>query len=67
MEQEQKDLRASIITAADEQLKAAAALNRAVREARRAGLSWADVGDLLGTTRQAAQQRFGATTGRSGQ
>jgi hypothetical protein len=63
MEQEQEDLRAAIIAAADAQLKAAAALNRAVRDGRRAGLSWADVGALLGTTRQAAQQRFGATVG----
>jgi len=67
MEQEQKELKASIIAAADEHLKAAAALNRAVRDARRAGLSWSDVGGLLGTTRQAAQQRFGATTGRGEQ
>jgi len=30
-----------------------------VTDARRAGASWQAVGDLLGTTRQAAQQRFG--------
>ena len=31
---------------------------RAVRAARAAGASWAEVGDALGTSRQAAQQRF---------
>lgn len=34
-------------------------LARWVAGARRAGLSWAEVGEVLGTTRQAAQQRFG--------
>jgi hypothetical protein len=36
---------------------------RAVRAARGAGASWAEVGDALGTSRQAAQQRF--STGRT--
>ena len=31
----------------------------AVRKARRAGHTWAEIGELLGTTRQAAFQRFG--------
>jgi hypothetical protein len=53
----------AITAAADKQLAAAAALNRTVREARRAGLSWTQIGAALGTTKQAAQQRFGATTG----
>lgn len=30
-----------------------------VRDARRAGATWAEVGDALGVTRQAAQHRFG--------
>ena len=33
-------------------------LNRWVDAGRHAGLSWADIGELLGVTRQAAQQRF---------
>ena len=34
-------------------------LREAVQQARRAGHTWAEIGDLLGTTRQAAFQRFG--------
>lgn len=34
-------------------------LSRWVDGARRAGLSWAEIGEVLGTSRQAAQQRFG--------
>lgn len=34
-------------------------LVRAVRAARRAGVSWALIGEQLGMSRQAAQQRFG--------
>lgn len=52
-----------ITAAADRQLAASAALNRTVRDARRAGLSWSQIGAALGTTKQAAQQRFAATTG----
>jgi hypothetical protein len=32
----------------------------AVVAARNAGISWARIGDLLGTSAQAAQQRYGA-------
>lgn len=32
-------------------------------EARRAGHTWADLGDVLGVTRQAAQQRFAGASG----
>ncbi len=32
----------------------------AVAAARGAGISWAKIGDLLGTSAQAAQQRYGA-------
>lgn len=31
-----------------------------VTEARAEGRTWAEIGDALGTTRQAAQQRYGA-------
>jgi len=34
-------------------------MREAVQQARRAGHTWAEIGDLLGTTRQAAFQRFG--------
>lgn len=40
--------------------QAEAELQRAVNEARRQGWTWETVGDTLGTTRQAAQQRFGS-------
>jgi hypothetical protein len=36
-----------------------AAMLHAVAAARAEGYSWADIGRELGTTRQAAQQRFG--------
>jgi hypothetical protein len=35
------------------------ALTHAVTGLREAGYSWADIGERLGITRQAAQQRFG--------
>jgi hypothetical protein len=59
-----KEQQNAITSAADKQLAAAAALNRSVREARRAGLSWTQVGEALGISKQAAQQRFAATTGK---
>jgi hypothetical protein len=34
-------------------------LQRAVDQARRVGWTWATVGDCIGVSRQAAQQRFG--------
>jgi hypothetical protein len=37
-------------------------LRQAVAEARAAGESWTVIGAALGTTRQAAYQRFGATS-----
>jgi hypothetical protein len=42
--------------------EAEAELREAVRQARDAGYSWAVVGAALDTTRQAAYQRFGAST-----
>ncbi len=38
------------------------ALHRAVTGCRDAGFSWAEIADRLGTTRQAAHQRFGKDT-----
>jgi hypothetical protein len=35
-------------------------VERAARRARDAGASWSHLGDAIGITRQAAQQRFGA-------
>ncbi len=35
-------------------------LDQLVDEARAQGVSWSDIGDVLGTTKQAAQQRFAA-------
>jgi hypothetical protein len=40
-------------------------LARALAGARGAGASWAQVGDALGISRQAAQQRFGANAAKS--
>jgi hypothetical protein len=37
------------------------ALQRWVEASRRAGLSWAEIGALIGISKQAAQQRFGAS------
>ncbi|GGB39151.1 hypothetical protein GCM10011380_30770 [Sphingomonas metalli] len=37
-----------------------ATLARCVEAGRRAGLSWSEIGALLGMSKQAAQQRFGA-------
>jgi hypothetical protein len=34
-------------------------LHVAVAEARRAGVAWSSIGDRLGVSKQAAQQRFG--------
>jgi hypothetical protein len=41
------------------QTEAAQLVEAAVLEAREAGASWATIGATFGTTRQAAQQRFG--------
>ncbi|MCS5731331.1 DUF3887 domain-containing protein [Herbiconiux moechotypicola] len=41
-------------------------LRESVTAARAAGASWREIGDALGTSRQAAFTRFGDETGRSG-
>jgi len=38
-------------------------LNRWIDAARRADMSWAEIGETLGITKQAAQQRFGRVIG----
>ncbi|HEY6425814.1 MAG TPA: hypothetical protein VIX84_01140 [Acidimicrobiales bacterium] len=54
-----KDL--TLVKAASRELAMAeVTLRRQVAVARRHGHSWAAIGFILGTTRQAAQQRFGA-------
>jgi hypothetical protein len=40
--------------------RAREAVQLLVAQAREAGATWAEVGEYFGTTRQAAQQRFGA-------
>jgi hypothetical protein len=51
-----------IIRARHELERADAGLRQVVAEARAAGESWSVIGLALGTTRQAAQQRFGQGT-----
>jgi hypothetical protein len=51
-----------IIRACHELERADAGLHQVVAEARSAGESWSVIGLALGTTRQAAQQRFGQGT-----
>ena len=43
-----------------------ALIGRFVAEARAAGLSWTEIGGLFGTSKQAVQQRYGATTFKGG-
>jgi hypothetical protein len=50
---------AALAAARDLSAAAGQALQQAVDRARAAGHSWREIGDVLGTTRQAAFQRFG--------
>jgi hypothetical protein len=50
---------AALAAAQDLATVAGEAMQQAVDEARAAGHSWREIGDVLGTTRQAAFQRFG--------
>jgi hypothetical protein len=43
-----------------------ALIGQFVAEARAAGLSWTEIGRLFGTSKQAVQQRYGATGGEAG-
>lgn len=47
-------------TANDEMLRAKGRITLAVLEARKAGLSWAEIAEKLYISKQAAQQRYGA-------
>jgi hypothetical protein len=59
-EYESWDRSISLVVQADRDLEVAELrLRHQVAEARRAGHSWAVIGVALGTSRQAAQQRFG--------
>jgi len=61
-EKSQGDARAAALGALDAarlaRESADIAESLAVREARRAGASWARIGELYGLTKQGAQQRF---------
>jgi len=50
---------AAVAAARELSVAAEAALQEAVDRARAAGQSWREIGEVLGTTRQAAFQRFG--------
>lgn len=53
--------------AAEAEVEVRDLLREAVGSARGAGHSWADIGGALGMSRQAAQQRFGTSSGASEQ
>jgi hypothetical protein len=53
-----------LVAAATELGRAEGRVEWAVRAARAAGASWAEVGDAVGTSRQAAQQRFATEGGK---
>ncbi|MDO5534679.1 MAG: hypothetical protein Q4F65_08515, partial [Propionibacteriaceae bacterium] len=53
------DALAAVTRARDDALAAEVALTRAVLDAREAGCSWAQLGEVLGVSRQAAFKRFG--------
>ena len=50
-----------VLLARDESARAEQALHDAVARARESGQTWSAIGIVLGTTRQAAQQRFAHT------
>jgi len=49
---------ANVLAALDARETAASDLQAAVTEARAAGATWAQIGAVMGTTKQAAAQRF---------
>jgi hypothetical protein len=52
----------AIRTCWGQRYQADVSLRHVVREARRAGVTWQRIGEVLGVTRQAAQSRFGHDT-----
>lgn len=54
---------AAVHTEAQAASAAQARLTEAVREARRDGRSWADIGSAVGITRQSAHERWAQTCG----
>lgn len=54
-----------LLGAAAERAKAESEIAEAVAAARQAGYSWAAIGGAVGTTGQAAQQRYGDVVARS--
>jgi hypothetical protein len=50
---------AAVATTADELKRAIARLRVEVEDARRAGASWDTIGAMVGTTGEAARQKFG--------
>jgi hypothetical protein len=52
----------AVIAARNQARQADVQLHHAVNSARHAGLAWSTIGTILGTTRQAAQQRFDKNT-----
>jgi hypothetical protein len=59
MEASKPDPLARIVAASKAAGDADAELHAAVTAAREAGVTWAAIGEVLGTTRQAAFKRFG--------
>jgi hypothetical protein len=56
-------LRAAVAVSAEHAALADRLLDRFVRDAREAGMSWTDIGAELGVSKQAARQRFAALPG----
>lgn len=56
----------SLLVASAERVRAESALSDAVTQARAGGFSWSLIGSAIGTSGQAAQQRYGAAPPRRG-
>src|SRR5689334_17649051 len=60
-----RELRDELTEAEALRRRADEATDRAVAAARKRGVTWAQIGDVIGVTRQAAQQRFSAAPDRA--